>query len=275
MIKPLREYPARASTLPLGRRRLPVGDEPIRLLIVDDIEDNRVILGRRFVRRGFRVAEANCGRQALEYIERHEFDAVLLDINMPDMDGMEVLRRTREIRSMDALPVIMCTANHASEDVVHALEAGANDYVTKPVDLSVALARILAQVERKRANDKLARAQAALSAMNEDLEGRVEARTRELAEINQRLELEIQRRQQADAKTQYLAYHDALTGLGNRVSFREVGERALDAARLTGAPFAIFYMDLDGFKDVNDYARPFGRRRAVEGAGDAIARPSA
>ena len=139
------------------------------------------------------------------------------------------------MRSMDALPVIMCTANHASEDVVHALEAGANDYVTKPVDLSVALVRILAQVERKRANDKLARTQAALSAMNEDLERRVQARTRELAEINHRLELEIQRRQQADAKTQYLAYHDALTGLGNRVSFREVGERALDASRLQRA----------------------------------------
>ena len=235
-----------------GPKTLAEDNEPIRLLIVDDVEDNRVILGRRFVRRGFHVAEANCGRQALEYIERHEFDVVLLDINMPDMDGMEVLRKIREKRVMETLPVIMCTALHASEDVVRALEAGANDYVTKPVDLSVALARIHAQVDRKRVNAKLARAQAALGAMNEDLEWRVEERTRELAAINHRLEMEILRRQQADAKTQYLAYHDALTGLGNRISFHEVGERALETARLTGVPFAIFYLDLDGFKEVND-----------------------
>ncbi len=146
----------------------------------------------------------------------------------------------------------MCTANNASEDVVKALEAGANDYVAKPVDFAVALARINVQVERKRANAKLATAYEALNAMNVELERRVEERTRELAAINDRLALEILRREQSDANTQYLAYHDALTGIGNRATFKEVAQRALDTARLTRVPFAVFYIDLDGFKDVND-----------------------
>ena len=112
----------------------------------------------------------------------------------------------------------MCTANSASADIVQALEAGANDYVTKPVDFAVAFARINAQVERKRANARLAMAYAAVN------------------EINDRLEREILRRQQSDAQTHYLAYHDALTGLGNRVMFKEVAQRALDATQLNSRP---------------------------------------
>ena len=85
---------------------------------------------------------------------------------MPDMDGVEVLKRIRQTWSSDALPVIMCTANNASEDIVLALDAGANDYVAKPVDFAVALARVRVQVERKRANVGLARAHEALNTMN-------------------------------------------------------------------------------------------------------------
>ena len=174
-----------------------MSDAPATLLVADDDEAKRYILTTWLRRAGHTVIEAATGGEALDQVGAAEL--VLLDVNMPDMDGMEVLRKIREIRLIDALPLIMCTASHAGEDVVRALEAGANDYVTKPVDLSVALARIQAQVERKRANAKLARAQAALSAMNEDLERRVEERTRELAAINHRLELEILRRQQSDA----------------------------------------------------------------------------
>ena len=146
----------------------------------------------------------------------------------------------------------MCTANNASADIVVALEAGANDYVAKPVDFAVALARVQAQVERKRASAKLAEACDALNLLNNDLERRVTERTRELAAINDRLTLEVLRRQQSDAKTQYLAYHDALTGLGNRVTFREAAQEASDAARVTEVPVAVFFVDLDGFKGIND-----------------------
>jgi len=240
------------QAFPVPRRDPAASTAPAKLLLVDDIEDNRVVLRRRFQRRGFEVDEAESGAKALEMIERYAYDLVLLDVRMPDMDGIEALRRMRLTHAADLLPVIMCTANNASEDVVKALEAGANDYVAKPVDFAVALARVQAQVERKRNNAKLNEAYAALNAMNGDLERRVEERTRALASTNEKLLLEVLRRQQADARTQYLAYHDALTGLPNRVTFRAACQDALISAKATNMPAAVFFVDLDGFKSIND-----------------------
>jgi DNA-binding response OmpR family regulator len=124
-----------------------------RLLVVDDTEDNRIILNRRFTRLGYEVVEAVDGLSALNLIEREPFDVVLLDIMMPGIDGLEVLRRVREEHSESQLPVIMVTAKSASEDVVEALLMGANDYITKPVDMEVAAARVEMQLRRKRAED--------------------------------------------------------------------------------------------------------------------------
>jgi CheY-like chemotaxis protein len=125
-----------------------------RLLVVDDVADNREILRRRFTRLGYEVIEAAGGDEALALIAAQPFDLVLLDIMMPDPDGMEVLRRVRQIHSPTALPIIMCTGKAASEDVVEALSLGANDYITKPVDLDVAYARAEMQVRRKREEDQ-------------------------------------------------------------------------------------------------------------------------
>ncbi len=226
--------------------------DAVRLLIVDDIADNRTILARRLQRRGFEVVEASGGRDALEQIAASSFDLVLLDIRMPDIDGLEVLRRIREKRSQTDIPIIMCTANNASSDVVDALAAGANDYVSKPIDFPVLLARVTAQVERKLASTRLAAVNEALNHAKIDLEHRVADRTQELRAINERLQKEITQREQSDARTLYLAYHDALTGLGNRVMFRETVQRALEVTHATNENFAIFFIDLDGFKAVND-----------------------
>src|SRR3712207_2936009 len=100
-----------------------------RLLIADDIADNRTILARRLVRRGFDVVEASGGLAALEPVEKETFDLVLLDIMMPDLDGIEVLKTLRKGHSPSSLPVIMVTANGQSVDTVNALTLGANDYV--------------------------------------------------------------------------------------------------------------------------------------------------
>jgi diguanylate cyclase (GGDEF)-like protein len=230
----------------------PAPERPVRILVVDDVADNRAVLARRLQRRGYEVVEAANGAEALDFIARADSDLVLLDIWMPDIDGLEVLRRVRKTRSQVDLPIIMCTANNSSSDVVEALEAGANDYVSKPVDFPVVLARVNAQVARKRADEKLAAANLALSSVNLDLERRVAERTNELKAINDKLQREIAQREQSDARTLYLAYHDALTGLGNRVMFRENAQRALDVARVTQSAFAVFFIDLDGFKAVND-----------------------
>ncbi len=118
------------------------GDEPVTILVVDDLAANRELLGRRLERSGFRVLLAGCGEEALELASRSEVDCVLLDIMMPGMSGLDVLRQLRAKRSIAELPVIMVTARTDSEDVVEALSLGANDYVTKPVDFPVVLARI-------------------------------------------------------------------------------------------------------------------------------------
>jgi diguanylate cyclase (GGDEF)-like protein len=120
------------------------------LLLVDDEETNRDALSRRLVRKGFTVLTAESGRDALAMIGAHRVDAVLLDVMMPEMSGIETLRLLRESRSAAELPVIMVTAKDRSEDVVEALELGANDYVTKPIDFPVALARIRTQVTTRR-----------------------------------------------------------------------------------------------------------------------------
>ena len=117
-----------------------------RVLVVDDLPENREVLVRRLIKQGYAVEEATGGRQALERIEAGGIDLVLLDIMMPDVDGLEVLRTVRRVHSLDALPVIMVTARDDASSIVEALEAGASDYVTKPVDALVLLARVRTQV---------------------------------------------------------------------------------------------------------------------------------
>jgi len=223
-----------------------------RLLIVDDISDNRAILTRRFERRGFEVVEADSGFAAIELIEREPFDLVLLDVMMPGIDGIETLKRIRGLKSASALPVIMVTAKSESDNIVGALELGANDYVTKPVDFAVALARINTQISRKHAEQQVALANEELSKANEDLEQRVEERTKRLIEANHRLKVEIADREESQARSQYLAYHDSLTGLGNRLLFKEQLQEALKDVSVTPHPLAVLFLDLDGFKAVND-----------------------
>ncbi|HVI31078.1 hybrid sensor histidine kinase/response regulator [Phenylobacterium sp.] len=163
-----------------SQARIADDEPPARILIVDDIADNRTILGRRFQRRGFEIAEADSGRGALEMIARETFDVVLLDVMMPDMNGLEVLRRIREKHTDVQLPVIMVTGKTESQDIVEALTAGANDYITKPVDFAVALARVSTQVRSRQAEEQVRRANEALSRANEELERRIAERTEQL-----------------------------------------------------------------------------------------------
>jgi class 3 adenylate cyclase len=100
---------------------------------------------------------ARDGREALRLVEEELFDSVLLDVMMPDISGIEVLTRLRRQHSQSDLPVIMATARDASEDVVEALRLGANDYVTKPLDFPVVLARLETQLALKRQKDQISK----------------------------------------------------------------------------------------------------------------------
>lgn len=129
--------------------------EQTNLLIVDDNEMNRDMLARRLGRKGYSIAVAESARDLLERVKQKPVDLVLLDIEMPEVSGLEALATLRAAFSPIELPIIMVTAKDQSEDVVKALELGANDYVTKPIDFPVALARIGTQLSHKRAQEAL------------------------------------------------------------------------------------------------------------------------
>ena len=223
-----------------------------RLLIVDDVRENREILRRRFERHGFHATEAGGGLEALELLEREAFDLVLLDMMMPGIDGLEVLERIRSKWSAGVLPVIMVTARSQSEDVVEALNRGANDYITKPVDFSIALARVLTQLDRRRAEVKIQQMNEALFRTNEALEGRVADRTKDLVQANQQLRSEMEEREKSQAQIVHLAHHDPLTGLGNRLLFHKELSAAVAHRQRHGGDLAVLFIDLDGFKIIND-----------------------
>lgn len=124
--------------------------EQARLMVVDDNEMNRDLLARRLQREGYAVSIAEDGYKALALIKTRRFDLILLDLMMPGISGMEVLPLIRQIHSLADLPVIITTAKDQSDDVVEALRLGANDYVVKPIDLPVLLARIQTQLKLRR-----------------------------------------------------------------------------------------------------------------------------
>jgi len=120
------------------------------LLVVDDEEMNRDMLSRRLQIEGYEALTAASGAIALDMIAAHDFDAILLDAMMPVMSGAEVLTDIRKTRSAIELPVLMVTARSQSEDMVQAFETGANDYITKPINFPVAMARIQCHVASKK-----------------------------------------------------------------------------------------------------------------------------
>src|SRR5436305_6250267 len=167
--------------------RFAMNTESGALLIVDDEELNREGLARRLQREGYAVTAAKNGREALELLGERRFDLVLLDIMMPGMNGLDVLKFLRRIDSLIDLPIIMVTAKGESEDIVEALELGANDYVTKPLDFSVVLARIRSQLTLKRAVSQVTELERKLDARNKELE----AASAELAVANRRMKEDL------------------------------------------------------------------------------------
>lgn len=112
------------------------------LLVVDDDEFNRDLLSRRLSREGYNIATAVNGENALSILETEIFDLILLDIMMPDIDGIEVLKRIRSCPTLRDTPVMMVTALTDREIVMQCIELGANDYITKPFDMLLVKSRV-------------------------------------------------------------------------------------------------------------------------------------
>jgi adenylate cyclase len=142
------------------------------VLVVDDLPQNVRLLEATLAPRGYRVASADSGREALERVAAEPVDLVLLDILMPEMDGYEVCRALRADKATSFLPVVMITASGEQEKVA-AIEAGADDFVAKPFDQAELLARVRSLLRIKRYHDTIEAQAAELAAWNRELEQRV------------------------------------------------------------------------------------------------------
>jgi adenylate cyclase len=140
------------------------------LLVVDDIEANRDMLGKRCEREGYRVSSAENGRQALEMVRAESFDLVLLDIMMPEIDGFQVLSHMKADPALCDIPVIMISALDEIKSVVRCIEMGAEDFLSKPFDPVLLRARIGASLEKKRLRDEQKRKTAELERAIEEAE---------------------------------------------------------------------------------------------------------
>jgi len=157
--------------------------DPARILIVDDNETNRDILKTRLAAHGYDLLEAGDGEQALAIAKECSPDLLLLDVMMPKLDGIEVCRRLKHDPGFAFMSVILVTAKSDSKDVVAGLEAGADEYLAKPIDQLALVARVKSALRLKELHDRVAAQAADLAAWNRDLERRVEEQVRELERV--------------------------------------------------------------------------------------------
>lgn len=196
------------------------GQSAGRILVVDDHEDNVELLRARLEAWGYEVEAAHSGEEALASVHASPPDLILLDVMMPTVDGNEVARRIKHNTALPFIPIIMQTALDSTESKVEGLEAGADDYITKPIEFAELKARLRSMLRIKRLQEEL------------------EERERQLLEANERL--------------RHMSRTDALTGLENRRSIEQQLDHMFAHGERLSEPLACVMSDLDRFKMVND-----------------------
>jgi len=159
-----------------------VRDPPL-ILVVDDNADNRDIVEASLGSRGYATATAADGEAALAVARERLPDLVLLDVMMPKLDGFEVCRRLKGDAALPFLPVVLLTARTGLEDVVEGLEAGADEYLTKPVDHAALVARVRSMLRIKAQHDLIEAQRAEIAAWNRTLERRVAEQLEQLERL--------------------------------------------------------------------------------------------
>ena len=213
-----------------------------KILVVDDTPANLVAMRRLLAHAGAELYEASSGNEALALCLDHEFALILLDVNMPDMDGFEVASLLAETDQLHDAPVIFVTAAYADDlNRLKGYRSGAVDYIAKPINDAILQSKVRVFLELYTARVKL------------------EQTLEELSERNDQLQLEILERERAEAQVRHQATHDMLTGLPNRTLFHDRLTAAMQRAAAGGQGFALVLLDIDGFKGVNDsYGHPAG-----------------
>jgi len=242
-----------------------MNDTRPKLLIVDDTRANLVAMRHLLGDCGAELVEATSGNEALALCLEHAFALILLDVNMPDMDGFEVATLLGEAEQLRDTPIIFVTAAYADDlNRLKGYRSGAVDYIAKPINDTILRSKVRVFLDLYNARMQL---QQALG---------------ELSERNRQLQEEIAERQRVEAQVRHQATHDMLTGLPNRALFHERLRDAIAQPTAHGRGFALAMLDIDGFKAVNDtHGHPVGdallkaiagRLRGQVRAGDTVAR---
>lgn len=212
------------------------------ILIVDDIPANLRLLAKILESQGYMVRKSLNGRMALQAVLRNPPDIILLDINMPEMNGYEVCQQLKASPATAEIPIIFISALDQVDEKVKAFELGAVDYITKPFQEKEVLMRVKNQLL-------------------------IQQQHQELLEKNKLLEQEIQERLRAEEEVRQLSLTDELTKLYNRRGFFILAEQQLKIARRTQTSYCILFADLDGLKTINDtLGHDIGDRVIVDAA---------
>ncbi|VXD20183.1 diguanylate cyclase [Planktothrix paucivesiculata] len=187
--------------------------EDFFILIVDDITNNLKLVGEILDSLGYNTTFATSGFQALNRLKDNKIDLILLDLMMPEMDGLEVCQFIKNDPALQEIPIIFLTASYEEEKLVEAFELGAVDYITKPFIRNELLARVKTHLTLKQTTDNLKRAL---------------------------------------VKLQQLSQLDPLTQILNRRSFFEYIENQFNRAIHDKSLFSLLILDLDHFKQIND-----------------------
>ncbi|HEX7815634.1 diguanylate cyclase domain-containing protein [Dyella sp.] len=222
-----------------------------KILVVDDTPANLVAMRRLLADCGAELVEAASGNEALAQCLDNRFALILLDVNMPDMDGFEVAQLLAETDHMRDTPIIFVTAAYADDlNRLKGYRFGAVDYIAKPVNDAILQSKVRVFLDLYNARQQL---QMAMD---------------ELSERNRQLIDEVAERERAEAQVRHQATHDMLTGLPNRMLFHDRLRSAIARAPRQGTGFALALLDIDGFKQVNDqHGHPAGDALLVAIAG--------
>lgn len=187
------------------------------ILIVDDSRLNIQVLSDILKEKSYRIALARSGKMALEFVEMKRPDLILLDIMMPEIDGFEVCRRLKSKDETKNIPIIFISGLDKSKDIVKGFKAGAVDYIVKPFQKEVVLARVNTHLKLSETQQKLKNTNVELKELLSEVE--------------------------------YLSFHDELTGLYNRRYFENELHRLSTSRRL---PLTLLVADMDKLKFIND-----------------------
>ncbi len=195
-------------------------DTRIKILVVDDIPVNIQLLQTHLSSAGYETVVANNGEEALKQFREHKPDLILLDIMMPKLDGFETCRILKQNKNSRFVPVIMVTALNEIEDKIKGIEAGADDFITKPFNKLELLARVKSLLRIKTLHDEL--------------------------------QEKVKQLEQAQERLRELAVTDGLTKLHNYRYFREYLDRELLRAERHDTKVSVLMLDIDYFKHYND-----------------------